>query len=166
MGLDIVGPGAAVSDTQVSFQLDLSANATLSVKAQVDPTLDTECVLASASDVDQGAINAKRAEQPSIEELRQSHPARGDGAVQQRDNSGLDAAGRGHGKAGPVGTLAAAERFIQNGLDSPAFQQDMDGAFFVSPDGTPVRFFHGSDQELLTEFSPNTMGAASGGATT
>lgn len=54
--------------------------------------------------------------------------------------------------------------FLEQGLEAPAFKRYIDGAFFVSEEGKPVVWLHGSTNKNKIQFSKERLGQSSAGA--
>lgn len=60
--------------------------------------------------------------------------------------------------------LEAIRNLQENGLETPAFKEYMDGAFFVAENGKPIHLLHGTQSESIHQFNKETLGTKSGGA--
>lgn len=135
------------------------------VKSRIETAL-AQSKTGTIEEADYGQIEQRQQTQPNIGDLPAGDPKLDDSGLAPNDDRGTasrdQAADR--SETSPRAVRQAVEDFAVQGLNAPAFKRFMQGAFFVTPDGAPVVFYHGSQNAGKTTFDESRLGGSTGAA--
>lgn len=135
------------------------------VKVRIETAL-AQSKTGTIEEADHGQIEQRQQAQPDVGDLPAGDPKLDDGGLAANDDRGAtsrdQAADR--SETSPRAVRQAVEDFAVQGLNAPAFKRFMQGAFFVTPDGAPVVFYHGSQNADKTTFDESRLGGSTGAA--